>query len=115
MKSEKTGPSGTSRVAVAPSRPPVKAGASDSAVPQRLAPPRGWTDVLLDKTIAFFTSLRLTVVLLVLGLFLVFLGTLAQVDLGLYKAQNAFFRSFFVYWGAGSRFSRVATWSAACC
>jgi hypothetical protein len=29
---------------------------------------------------------------------LVFWGTLKQVDLGLYKAQNEFFRSFFVYW-----------------
>ena len=30
---------------------------------------------------------------------LVFWGTLAQVDLGLYKAQNEFFRSFLIYWG----------------
>jgi len=30
---------------------------------------------------------------------LVFAGTLAQVDLGLYKAQNEFFRSFLVFWG----------------
>jgi hypothetical protein len=30
---------------------------------------------------------------------LVFWGTLAQVDVGLLKAQNEFFRSFFVYWG----------------
>jgi len=29
----------------------------------------------------------------------VFWGTLAQVDLGLFKAQNEFFRSFFIYWG----------------
>ena len=35
------------------------------------------------------------------GVVLVFLGTLAQVDLGLYKAQNEFFRSFFIYWGPG--------------
>jgi len=46
----------------------------------------------------FLTSLRLTVACLCLGLVLVFIGTLAQVDLGLYKAQNEFFRSFFVYW-----------------
>jgi hypothetical protein len=36
---------------------------------------------------------------------LVFLGTLAQVDLGLYKAQNEFFRSFIVFWGP-----KGATW-----
>jgi hypothetical protein len=56
-------------------------------------------DPLLDRLIRFFTSLRLTVVCLALGLVLVFWGTLAQVDLGLYKAQNEFFRSFLIYWG----------------
>ena len=56
-------------------------------------------DHFLDCLIDFFTSLRLTVVCLALGLVLVFAGTLAQVDLGLYKAQNEFFRSFFIYWG----------------
>ena len=53
---------------------------------------------MLDRLIKFFTSLKLTVVLLTLGLVLVFLGTLAQVHLGLYKAQNDYFRSFFVFW-----------------
>src|SRR5450759_4903520 len=55
--------------------------------------------MLLDRLIKFFTSLRLTVVCLSLALLLVFVGTLAQVEIGLYKAQNEFFRSFFVYWG----------------
>lgn len=53
----------------------------------------------IDRVISFFTSLRLTVVCLCLGLLLVFFGTLAQVDLGLYQAQNDYFRSFFVLWG----------------
>ena len=56
-------------------------------------------DQFLDRLIKVFTSLRLTVVCLALGLLLVFFGTLAQVDLGLYKAQNEFFRSFLIYWG----------------
>jgi hypothetical protein len=56
-------------------------------------------DHLLDRLINFFTSLRLTVVCLALALVLVFWGTLAQVELGLYKAQNEFFRSFLIYWG----------------
>jgi len=56
-------------------------------------------DQLLDRLISFFTSLRLTVVCLALALVLVFWGTLAQVELGLYKAQNEFFRSFLIYWG----------------
>jgi hypothetical protein len=60
---------------------------------------------VLDKLINFFASLRLTVVLLGLGIVLVFTGTLAQVDLGLYKAQNEFFRNFIVYWGP-----KGATW-----
>ena len=53
---------------------------------------------MLDRFVKIFTSLRLTVVLLALGLILVFWGTIAQVHLGLYKAQNEFFRSFFVFW-----------------
>ena len=52
----------------------------------------------LERLIKFFASLRLTVVCLGLGMILIFSGTLAQVQLGLYKAQNEFFRSFFVYW-----------------
>jgi ResB-like family len=49
-----------------------------------------------------FSSLKLTVVLLVLGCVLVFWGTLAQVHVGLYKAQNEFFRSFFIFWQLGN-------------
>ena len=52
-----------------------------------------------NSFVRFFSSLRLTVVCLTLALVLVFWGTLAQVELGLYKAQNDFFRSFFIYWG----------------
>jgi hypothetical protein len=53
----------------------------------------------------FFSSVRLTVTCLVLGCVIVFWGTVAQVHLGLFKAQNEFFRSFFVYWQpAGSGF-----------
>jgi hypothetical protein len=53
----------------------------------------------LDRVVLFFSSLRLTVVLLGLGLILVFAGTIAQVELGTFKAQNEFFRGFFIYWG----------------
>jgi ResB-like family len=54
--------------------------------------------MLLDRLIKFFTSLRLTFVLLVLSIVLVFAGTFGEVYMGLYQAQTAFFRSFFVYW-----------------
>ena len=60
---------------------------------------------LLDLLVRFFSSLKLTVVCLGLGMVLVFWGTLAQVDLGLYKAQNEFFRSLFIYWGP-----KTASW-----
>ena len=61
--------------------------------------PQNPLDRFLQWLIDFFSSLRLTVVCLGLGLVLVFWGTLAQVDLGLFKAQNEFFRSFFIFWG----------------
>jgi hypothetical protein len=44
----------------------------------------------------FFTSLRLTVTLLALSVLLVFFGTLAQVDEGLWKAQKTWFESYVV-------------------
>lgn len=55
--------------------------------------------MLFDRLIAFFTSLKLTVVCLTLAMVLVFWGTLAQVDMGLYKVQTEFFRSFIIFWG----------------
>ena len=42
------------------------------------------------------TSLRITVTLLALSVLLVFFGTLAQVDQGLWKAQTIWFRSYYV-------------------
>lgn len=61
---------------------------------------------MIDAFYKFFTSIRLTVVLLALGGILVFWGTLAQVSLGLYRAQDEFFRSMLIYWqpaGSGWR------------
>jgi hypothetical protein len=60
---------------------------------------------MLKAVFKFFSSLKLTVTCLVLGCILVFWGTLAQVHLGLFKAQADFFHSFFVYWQpAGAHF-----------
>ncbi len=53
---------------------------------------------MLRKLFQFFTSLRLTVVCLGLATILVFVGTIAQVQMGLYQAQAQYFRSFFVHW-----------------
>jgi hypothetical protein len=44
-----------------------------------------------------FTSLRLTVVLLLLSIMLVFAATLDQVHLGVWGVQEKYFRSFFVF------------------
>jgi len=51
----------------------------------------------MSRVIKFLSSLKLTVVLLALGLVLVFIGTLAQVHEGLYNAQTRFFKSWFVF------------------
>lgn len=59
---------------------------------------------MFERVFKFFSSLRLTVVCLALAVVLVFLGTLAQVNEGLYLAQSRWFRSFFIWWepaGAG--------------
>ena len=53
----------------------------------------------LLRFLDFISSLKLTVVFLTLGVLLVFIGTLAQVDEGLYNAQNRYFRSLFIWWG----------------
>lgn len=48
--------------------------------------------------VRFFASLRLTVACLSLAMVLVFFGTLAQVELGIYATQAKYFQSFFVFW-----------------
>ena len=51
---------------------------------------------MVKRVLKFFNSLKLTVVLLSVGLVLVFIGTLAQVDEGLYQAQTRYFKSWFI-------------------
>jgi hypothetical protein len=53
---------------------------------------------MMSRLWKFFTSLRLTVTLLALGILLVFVGTVAQADEGLYQAQERYFKHWFV-WG----------------
>ena len=43
------------------------------------------------------TSLKLTVFCLGCAMILVFLGTLDQVNIGVYEAENRYFKSFFLY------------------
>jgi hypothetical protein len=52
--------------------------------------------MLLEKILNFLSSMRLTVVCLALAMILVFIGTLAQVDKGIFIVQKEFFQSFIV-------------------
>ncbi len=52
---------------------------------------------MTDKIWKTITSLRLTVTLLALGIVLVFVGTVAQADEGLYVAQARYFKQWFVF------------------
>lgn len=52
--------------------------------------------MLLKSIIKFITSLRLTVVLLALSIILVWVGTVAQADEGLYYAQTRYFKQWLV-------------------
>jgi len=44
----------------------------------------------------WLASLRLTVVLLAMGMYLIFVGTLAQVELGIWEVVSTYFRSWYV-------------------
>jgi hypothetical protein len=52
--------------------------------------------MLLDRIAKFFSSLRLTVVLLAFAVILVWVGTVAQADEGLYQAQTRYFKTWVV-------------------
>lgn len=45
-----------------------------------------------------FTSLWLTIICLSLGMTVIFIGTLDQVNLGIHAAQKKYFESWFIYW-----------------
>lgn len=52
--------------------------------------------MLLKRATKFFTSLRLTVVLLAFAIILIWVGTVAQADEGLYQAQTRYFKQWIV-------------------
>ena len=52
--------------------------------------------MLIKAIVRFFSSLKLTVTLLAFAIVLVFVGTIAQADEGLYIAQSHYFRHWFV-------------------
>ncbi len=63
--------------------------------------------MLIKRIVLFFTSLKLTVALLAFAIVLVFIGTLAQVDEGLYQAQSHYFRQWVV---VGPHFMGYRMW-----
>ncbi len=65
---------------------------------------------MLDRFISIITSLRLTFACLVAALILVFAGTLAQVNLGLYVTQEQYFRSLFVLWKPPGTDLKIPIW-----
>src|SRR4051794_3922678 len=62
---------------------------------------------MLRNFISLFTSLKLTIVCLVAGMVLIFAGTIAQVHLGIWEAQQRYFQSIFVWWPAEGRGFRI--------
>src|SRR5215831_2724318 len=55
------------------------------------------------RFVYLLTSLKLTIICLVVAMVLIFAGTLAQVHLGIHEAQQRYFQSFFVRWPPDSR------------
>src|ERR1700746_2791884 len=55
---------------------------------------------MLRKLVDIFTSLKLTIICLVAAMVLIFAGTIAQVHLGIWEAQQRYFQSLFVWWPA---------------
>ncbi len=54
---------------------------------------------MIQRWVQALASLKLTIFCLSAALALVFIGTIAQVEQGLFNAQNRYFRSFLVFWG----------------
>ena len=55
---------------------------------------------MLRKFIDVITSLKLTIVCLAAAMVLIFAGTISQVHLGIWEAQQRYFQSMFVWWPA---------------
>src|SRR6201993_5570446 len=61
---------------------------------------------MINNWVKPLTSLKLTVFCLACAMVLVFVGTLDQVNIGVYEAENRYFKSFFLYFtppGSGLR------------
>ncbi len=63
--------------------------------------------MLLRKFIDLITSLKLTIACLAAAMALIFAGTIAQVHLGIWEAQQRYFQSLFVWWPAEGNGFRI--------
>jgi hypothetical protein len=82
----------TVKPAPAAAQAPTQKAALQAAEQGRAAPRRK------PSLFRLLSSLKLTVVLLCFSVALVFIGTLAQTNEGLYASQNRYFRSLLVFW-----------------
>ena len=62
---------------------------------------------MLRKLVALITSLKLTIVCLAAAMVLIFAGTISQVHLGIWEAQQRYFQSLFVWWPAEEHGFRI--------
>jgi hypothetical protein len=62
---------------------------------------------MLRNFISLITSLKLTIVCLAAAIVLIFAGTIAQVHLGIWEAQQRYFQSLFVWWPPEGRGFRI--------
>lgn len=65
---------------------------------------------MTSSLVQFFkplASLKLTIVCLVCAMVLVFVGTLDQVHIGIFEAQNRYFKSFFLYFSLPGSSARI--------
>ncbi len=88
-----------SKASVKTSAEPADAGLTTSAPPKagRIVKKSPMMRALLMGALKGLASLKLTVVLLALSAVLVFIGTLAQVHLGIWTVVHTYFRSLFVW------------------
>src|SRR5947208_9808664 len=56
--------------------------------------------MMLRKLFDLITSLKLTIVCLAAAMALIFAGTISQVHLGIWEAQQRYFQSLFIWWPA---------------
>jgi hypothetical protein len=85
---------GSSQAPPAPASPVTTAPIAAPSIPIEKTRSAGW---YLQQGLKALASLRFTVVLFVLSLLLVFFGTLAQIDNGIWTVVNGYFRWFWVW------------------